>query len=166
MARRPMSEEAKRRLSEYWKGKKKSPQHAENIRKSKLGSKNPMYGKRISPEGRKRQIEAMKKVTPWNKGKKCPQLATRWAGGKSTENELLRHSLEYRQWRAAIFERDDYTCQFCGERGGELNADHIKQFAYYPELRFDIDNGRTLCVPCHKTTPTYQFKRKEQDARV
>ena len=42
----------------------------------------------------------------------------------------------------------------------EVNADHIKQFAYYPELRFEVSNGQTLCEYCHKATPTYRKKRK------
>lgn len=33
-----------------------------------------------------------------------------------------------------------------------LQADHIKPFA------FAIDNGRTLCVACHKTTDTFGGK--------
>lgn len=62
---------------------------------------------------------------------------------------------EYREWRRQVFERDDYTCQHCKKRGCYLNADHIKPYAKYPELRYDIDNGRTLCVDCHKKTDTY-----------
>jgi 5-methylcytosine-specific restriction endonuclease McrA len=58
-------------------------------------------------------------------------------------------------WRKAVFERDDYTCQMCGIRGTQLNADHIKPFRFFPALRWELANGRTLCVPCHRKTPTY-----------
>lgn len=66
-----------------------------------------------------------------------------------------RETMEYRLWRESVFERDDYTCVLCGERNGDHNADHIKPYALFPELRFAIDNGRTLCVPCHRKTDTY-----------
>lgn len=85
-----------------------------------------------------------------------------WKGGVSTINEKIRGSKEYRLWRQSVFERDNYTCIWCYKRGGELNADHIKPFALFPELRFAIDNGRTLCVPCHKTTETYKCKNIKQ----
>lgn len=78
-----------------------------------------------------------------------------WRGGKTMEARRIKTSIEYRLWRKAVFERDDYTCQMCGERGGNLNADHIKPFALYPDLRLQVSNGRTLCIPCHKKTPTY-----------
>ena len=79
-----------------------------------------------------------------------------WKGGVLTLNQKLRKSLEYKLWRESVFKRDNFTCIWCGDnRGGNLHADHIKPFAYYPELRFAIDNGRTLCVPCHRKTDTF-----------
>jgi len=78
--------------------------------------------------------------------------------GLSTENDKIRHSVAYKIWRTAVFERDDYTCQNCNEKGGYLNADHIKPFSLYPDLRFELNNGRTLCVPCHKATDTFGRK--------
>jgi hypothetical protein len=61
-----------------------------------------------------------------------------------------RVSKEYIAWRKSIFERDNYTCQMCGERGKELNAHHIKKWSECIELRTDINNGITLCKLCHK----------------
>ena len=80
--------------------------------------------------------------------------------GKRTENKKIRQSAKYKAWRTLVFERDNYTCVMCGIKNGlgktiYLHADHIKPFALFPELRFDINNGRTLCVPCHKKTGTY-----------
>jgi len=94
------------------------------------------------------------------------KMKTKLAEEKRLTNPPTKHALDRRiryskkmfDWRKAIFARDDYTCQFCRVRGGYIEADHIKPFAYFPELRFDINNGRTLCVPCHKQTPNY-FKK-------
>lgn len=61
----------------------------------------------------------------------------------------IRRSGTYSKWRTDVFERDDYTCAICGKRGGELNAHHIKPFAQFPDDRFDVDNGITLCKACH-----------------
>lgn len=82
-----------------------------------------------------------------------------WRGGKTSENEKIRKSKEYELWRISVFIRDNYTCQECGHKGGNLNVDHIKQFAYFPQLRFAIDNGRTLCVECHRGTKTYGWNK-------
>lgn len=62
---------------------------------------------------------------------------------------------EDRDWRVAVFERDDYTCQDCGQRGGRLQAHHIKPYKAYPELRHVLANGLTLCVDCHKKTDSF-----------
>ena len=80
-----------------------------------------------------------------------------WKGGISSENDTLRHRREYKEWRTSVYERDDYTCQCCGTRGGRLNAHHINQFADYTELRYEINNGITLCVDCHDSTEHGSF---------
>lgn len=61
-----------------------------------------------------------------------------------------RSSNDYKLWRLAVYERDNYTCQECGERGGKLNAHHIKSWRKHADLRFTISNGITLCEKCHK----------------
>jgi len=71
--------------------------------------------------------------------------------GLTPMNRRLRKTIEYQIWRKAIFERDNYTCQECGDRGGHLNAHHIKPFSIFPEFRLDMNNGITLCNDCHKT---------------
>ena len=65
----------------------------------------------------------------------------------------------YTEWRSAVYKRDDYTCQECKQKGGRLNADHIKSWADYPDSRYELSNGRTLCVPCHKKTDTYGWQK-------
>lgn len=87
-----------------------------------------------------------------------------WKGGISksykTERQLLMETIEYKLWREAVFKRDNYQCIWGGkEHGNKLNADHIKSWRDYPELRFAIDNGRTLCIFCHRKTDTYGFRK-------
>lgn len=74
-----------------------------------------------------------------------------WRGGTTSSRKCDMSTLEYKQWRRDVFERDDYTCVFCSKRGGTLNADHIKPWVYYPLLRYELSNGRTLCVKCHQS---------------
>lgn len=87
---------------------------------------------------------------PWNKGQ-----------GKSSYWKRIKASKEWKEMRRIVFERDNYTCQICGQRGGELNPDHIKPKTVFPELVFDVTNVRTLCRKCHRKTDTYGYKAKQ-----
>lgn len=72
-----------------------------------------------------------------------------WKGGIYSTNRKLRRSPQYKRWQKAVYERDDFSCQICGVRGGSrFRANHIKKFADYPELRFELSNGITLCKSC------------------
>jgi len=97
---------------------------------------------------------------PWNKGRK-DLGGYKWSKPTKTPEILLaRLTTKYKLWRLAVYERDNFTCQMCGQVGGILNADHINSFAHYPEQRYELSNGRTLCHSCHKTTPNYGRKNK------
>ena len=138
--------------------------------------------------GKKENLNFKKGLVPWNKKpdvfinclqcNKKVKIKPAFAGkqkfcsricsdknrnkGKTSEVRKLRSSKEYQLWRIAVFTRDNWTCIWCGQRGGELNADHIKRFADYPGLRFDINNGRTLCLSCHVKTGTFgRYDKKE-----
>ena len=58
-------------------------------------------------------------------------------------------------WKKQVFERDNFTCQECGQRGGRIQVHHLLPYVSFPEWRWDICNGETLCVPCHKKTSSY-----------
>ncbi len=57
-------------------------------------------------------------------------------------------SSEYRVWRKLVVDKDGWKCVLCGKKTS-LVAHHIQCYWEYPELRFDLDNGITLCRSCH-----------------
>lgn len=128
-----------------------------NLTRFKPGEKPWNTGTtRSGMKGKKHSKETKEKMRLSSLG----ELASNWKGGVSSENEKIRKSGRYKAWRDAVFKRDNYTCQICNDRSAtgkrvELHADHIKQFAYHPKLRFELTNGRTLCAPCHRQTPTW-----------
>ena len=74
-----------------------------------------------------------------------------WKGGITSENEKLRKSEEYKNWQQEVYKRDHYSCQVCGNKKN-INAHHLFGWKEYPEKRFDINNGITLCKECHILT--------------
>ena len=132
-------------------GHKLSKETKEKISKSLLG--------RTLSEEHKLNIKNNYKV---KRGKDC----NFWKGGISSVNKTIREWKKYAEWRTKIYERDNYTCQLCSQVGGKLNADHIKPLAFVLKEQninsleqaescneiWNIANGRTLCIKCHKKT--------------
>lgn len=58
-----------------------------------------------------------------------------------------RKTREYRVWRASVIRRDK-VCQVCFSRR-KRHAHHINSGQYFPEQRFDTENGICLCSKCH-----------------
>lgn len=134
-----MSDKAKKHLSDLLKGRKVSA-----ITKAKMSKAGK--GKIFTAEHRR-------KISESRMGKDNPN----WNGGITPEDCKLRKSLKATQWRSIIYKRDNYLCQECKEAGLRLNAHHIKSWKDYPDLRFDVDNGITLCIVCHRK----KHKKKE-----
>lgn len=147
------------------RGRKNTEETKKKISKAKF--RNPTrywLGKQRSLEDKNKIRAKMIKVA--KRGEEC----NFWKGGINTLSCSIRKSWKYREWRDFIFKRDNYTCQECGEKDGKLKqAHHIKAFsqllkeniihtleqAINCESLWDINNGITLCIECHKKTDNY-----------
>ena len=119
-----------------------------------------MIGRHFSPEtrqkiskagvGRTVSLRTRAKMGDAHRGEK----AYNWKGGTSTWRQQMYTTRAYKNWRIAVFERDDYICQMCGERGCYLEAHHIHPVRDHKNdlMLFDVDNGASLCKKCHDAT--------------
>lgn len=148
--------------SMYWLGKKRGP--ISEAHKEALGTKNK--GHYVSDETKQR-------VALLNKGK----FGRDHHGWKDEKKrplyKAIREIFKYKQWRKAIFTRDNFSCVQCGVTKVFIEADHhpvrfvdilrkngigdIDGALNCAEL-WDIGNGRTLCRPCHLKTSTWGRK--------
>lgn len=162
------SQETREKLRMAMLGKKLSHETIEKLKKSHTGIK---YINRKSPKPF--SIEHRIKIGKYSTG----ELNHNWKGGITPLRKQIRENFRYRQWRSDVFQRDNYTCILCNQKGGILNADHIKPFsliitengiksiedAIICEELWNINNGRTLCVKCHRATETYGNRNKKQN---
>lgn len=78
-----------------------------------------------------------------------------WKGGLARETACARASEQYKKWRDAVFNRDNFTCRICGDRSRaghriEINAHHIQKLSEFKDLRYVLSNGITVCTDCHR----------------
>lgn len=162
-----LSNDIKLKISQSLKGKKKTPEH---IRNAGIAQR----GKKLSEEHKK--LIGLKSIGRI-KGDKNPA----WKGGITPVHIQIRTSRQYLLWRKNILKFDDYTCRKCGKRGGELNVDHypisfsailnkliieqgldnLYDKAINYGMFWDLNNGRTLCINCHRKTDTYGYKARK-----
>ncbi len=169
-------------------GKKFTPEHRANIAKANKGKKKTEEQRKKTagenhylwnPKLHNRRCE--KCNNPIGKTSKfCFPCGTargekrwNWKGGITPLTQQIRASFKSRQWKSDVFTKDNFVCVLCGAKG-ELNADHYpKSFAQIfheneitsleqalnCEEFWNINNGRTLCVECHRKTKTYGSKK-------
>ncbi len=132
-----LSQQTKLKLSQANKGKPTSEQT-----KLKMS---------LAHMGYVHSVEAKQKMSQSHKA--------RWEGietKSSLDGPHHRECFEHKEWKRKVFERDEYTCQDCGQIGGGLNAHHIFQWATHILFRFLVWNGKTLCLKCHKKIKVYR----------
>ena len=83
-----------------------------------------------------------------------------WKHGR--DSGIDRKSESWKLWRKQIFERDQYKCQFCGEKGKKLHPHHILPRRDCPEKTYDVANGITLCEQCHGKTVNREYNYIDQ----
>ncbi len=179
-----LSEETKRKIglkslgNHYALGSKRSEEVKRKMSKDRKGRIPHNKGKKGIFH---HTLEHRQKMSKLMSGEKCHF----WKGGITPVSRMIRESMEYRLWREAVFKKDNHTCVWCGLKGGNgkrvvLNADHylitfsvilnklimeqgledLLEKAMKYEMFWIVDNGRTLCEPCHRKTDTWGVSLK------
>lgn len=182
-----LSEEHKKKLSSVMKGRNISPStefkkgHTTNVgkigvKRSKKGRENMSIAAKGKPKSIEHRNKIIKNLVSYNSGN-IGNKNSSWKGGITLLQGKIRRLPEYSIWRKAIFERDNYTCQQCFKKGGDLEAHHnietfakllieflnqYNQFSPYEDKEilvrlaitykpfWDINNGITYCKVCHR----------------
>ena len=126
------------------KGKHPSEEQLKKLRDSHKGQISWMKGKKTPQEVKDKISKAMKGRKPWN-----------YTGTSISPYKLMQGSTEWKVWRNKVYERDSFICQDCNRKGTFLHPHHIIPIkdcikTKRMDLIFDINNGRTLCVECHR----------------
>ena len=118
------------------------------------------------------------KISKAHRGRRHPYMQGKkninWKGGITPIHIAIRNCPQMDAWRAAIFTRDHFTCVLCKNKTSRVNADHIKPFsliikenkifsmkdALKCDELWDIKNGRTLCILCHKNITKKGYKHE------
>ena len=143
-------------------GERKVEELKNKSRKRMIGKNNPNYKNTFgSNQWFKKGIDKRRDKTEFKKGEKH----WNWKGGITNLQPQIRNNIKYKKWRLKVYNRDNFICQNCWRKGsGNLEAHHIKPFgkilmenniktlkqALNCKELWDLDNGITYCIKCHK----------------
>jgi len=151
------TEDHKRKLREnssrYWLGKKRYPETIEKLRIAAMGKIR--HSDPHSEETKKKISQTKINSLLTLRGERHPF----YKDGQSRNRKREYKTFKFNKWRRSVYERDNFICQMCGQKGKELNCHHIKSFTNFSKIRFDISNGITLCKDCHMNL--HGLKKKE-----
>lgn len=167
MARKKVwaNSEFKKRISERMSGENNPFFGKNHTQETKDRISSIQIGKKLSEETKKK-IGLKSKGNQHCLGQKHSQeTKLKMSKARSGENHYAwkkdRNSLTkrdhrstkefiYREWREKVFGRDNWKCKMANENcNGQLEAHHILPWRDYPELRYEINNGITLCHAHH-----------------
>jgi hypothetical protein len=123
--RGPRSEETKEKLRAY------------------RGENNHRYGKKLTAEHRENIRKSLVGILS---GDRHPN----WKGGITIPSVAARNGYDYKLWKRAVLARDGHRCIMCGGTEPRLHVHHNIHWSECPDVRYDVDNGATLCVDCHQ----------------
>jgi len=134
-----LSDETKNKISLSKTGKKMDKEMVRK-RNIKVGLANK--GKSFCEEAKRKSIIALKL--------RVGKLHPRWIEDRSKLKRYTgseeRRSPAYKFWRKEVFERDNYKCRICNKDcNGKIEAHHILSWSKHSELRYEVNNGITLC---------------------
>lgn len=132
--------------ADYKRGKPLSKEHRDALSAVKIGK--PIMHLHTPEIIAKISASLTGKPQPWMRGALHPNYKN--GGVDYYERIQAMGRVEYKDWRRSVFARDNYTCQKCKTPSKRIQAHHIKIWANYPELRYDVENGITLCLKCHR----------------
>ena len=83
------------------------------------------------------------------------------------DRKAKKRGKKYLTWRKRVIKRDNGMCDICGDKE-HLSAHHKNSWIYFPELRYVLTNGITLCKNCHTIfhcdyLESYRAKATEKD---
>jgi len=149
------------------KGRKLSAEHRAKLSAVSKGNKS-RTGMTQTPETRAKIAEALKgsKYSP----ERCAKISESNKRTKSTPEYKVKARAAQRKrwgtectptprrsgWAKEVKERDNHECQYCGAEE-DLHAHHIFSAAKWPELAQNVNNGITLCAPCHRWHHKYNY---------